>query len=309
MTATLEHDALIYRTPEEFLRGAVPFLRSGIANGEGVVVATGSRNRAALEGALGPDAGEVLFVSAEEVYRSPAVAVAAYHGVIESFLRRGKRSVRAIGEVFYGHDRRTHVSWLRYESLAHAIFECDPLHAICPYDAAALPARLIDHAIRTHPHLVGPGGRHSNAEFVRPDAMLRMLPELVSFNPHGAPDLSVGAAGEDIAPVRRLMAQAIARRLSPSRAEEAMIAVGELLANGVRHGRGRVSAAVWTYPEAIVVRIHNEGPPITDAVAGYRPPRDPANGGMGLWIARQFADELAIRHDDRGPVVTLAFRR
>lgn len=309
MSGTLEHDALIYRTPDEFLAATVPFLRAGIQGLEGVVVATTDRNRALLESALGAAASQVMFVAAGDVYRSPAAAIAAYHGVIDTFLRQGKKSVRAIGEVAYGEDRRAHESWLRYEPVAHAIFQDAPLHAICPYDATVLPARLIDHAARTHPHLLSDEHRQSNTAFIRPDAMLRMLPEMLSHEPHGAPDLSVGASGDDIVPVRRMVAEALASRLTAARAEEAMIAIGELLSNGVRHGRGRVSAALWTRSEVLVVRVHNEGPPIDDPYAGYHPPEHPASGGMGLWIARQFADELAIRHDARGPIVTMVVRR
>lgn len=309
MTTALEHDAFIYSSSDEYLATTVPFLLEGVAAGEGVVVATHDHNRVALEDALGPSAGRVMFVPSSDVYRSPHAAVAAYHSVLSHFAAQGKARVRAIGEVAYGPDERAHDAWLRYEPIAHAIFEGAPLSVICPYDARALPSRLVDHARRTHPHLAAAGSRLPSPDFVRPEEMIRTLPQRTAFGMSGAPDVSVGAAGSDVRPVRHMISDALAGRLSAQRAEEASIAIGEVLANGVRHGAGRVSAALWSHPDAIVCRIHNDGPAIGDSFAGYRPPVDPENGGMGLWIARQLSDEMAITNDARGPIVTMAFRR
>lgn len=305
MRAGIDHDALIYRSQEEFLATTVPFLKEGIAIGEGAVVATNEANTAALRQALGGDAEQVMFAPASEVYRSPQSAIAAYDQAMEVFLvDQGRPAARAIGEVAYGPSD----AWLRYEPLAHAVFETTPLHVICPYDARMLPARLIDHAVRTHEHLHDGVGRHRNASFEQHGAVLASLPPFSV----ATPDRSVLELVVDIdglSGARRTVAELMEKSLPRERARDAVIAVAELLANALMHGDGAACVQVWTSAEQVVVRVSNRGPRIADPLAGFRRPRPSHEGGMGLWLAGQFADEFGVTHDAKGPTVHLMFQR
>lgn len=306
MTAALTHDALVYGSMDTYIGTVVPFLREGIANGEGTVVATHERNRDAIARALGPAADDVMFVPSSEVYRSPHAAIGAYHAVLGHFAREGRPSVRAIGEVDHGppaeHDR-----WLRYESIAHSVFEDEALHVICPYDARALPARLIEHARRTHPTQHDPHGRTPSPSFEPPEDVFAAIPAVEPL-PAGPADLALNGVQSDLGRARLVVADAVGRALPRARADEALVAIGEVMANALRHGDGPTAARLWLRAGDVTCRVTNDGPPIADACAGYRPPADPEHGGMGLWIARQLADELWIGADARGPIVTLAFR-
>lgn len=307
MTAsTIVHDALVYSSEDAYLSTVVPFLEEGLAAGEGAVVATHARNRALLSDALGPRAGEVVMVDSGDVYRSPQDAVAAYHEVIGGFLSAGRPSVRAIGEVAYPADPDEQRAWMVYEPIAHTVFAESPLHVICPYDTRLLPPFLLEHAARTHQHLCGDIDAPDGAGFRDPEEVLRSLGETFPFPTTGRPDAEIDLADRDLARARRVFADLVARHLSADRAEEAALAITELLTNGMRYGTGSVAAAVWLLPDVLVCEVANDGPPIEDPAAGYRPPEPTAGGGMGLWIVRRLADAMSVARTERGPVVRFA---
>lgn len=304
---TLQHEALIYDSDEEYVRSVAPFLAEGVARGDGVVVATHDRNRDAIARTLGADAAAVTFVPAAEVYASIPGAVRAYHAAVEGFVQRGHPSVRAIGEVAYPD---AFDGWLAYESVAHAVFADAPLHVICPYDARALPSELVQHARRTHPELrVGDHSRH-NHEFDEPEAVMAALPPLPHAAGEGPPlgEVSVGDL-DQLAEGRHAFAEILRSQLPARRAREATLVASELLTNGIVHGGAPCSLTIWATPRGVVYQVRNDGPAIDDPFAGYRPPPSPEGGGMGLWVARQLADRLDIAHDGQGTVVTALFGR
>lgn len=300
MTTSLVHDALIYASDEEFLAHTVPFLREGIAEESGTVVATSARNAAALRDSLGADANEVLFVDSADVYASPISAVVAYNDVLKSFYDAGRKKVRAIGEVAYGPSQ----NWLRYEPIAHEVFANEPLHVICPYDSRILPPLLIEHAQRTHPRVQPP----ATVAFVPPHEMLASLQEVMTTEIPESAALSM-RVGSDLPQMRRVIGRLLDRELPAPRAAEALVAINELVANGIRHGEAAVDVTVWVSRRSLICRVRNEGPAIPDPFAGYRPPGSLPTRGMGLWIARRLASESIIEHDASGPSVTLAFDR
>lgn len=309
MSTTLTHDAMIYGNDDAYLATTVPFLREGIERGEGTVVATHERNRASIGHALGAAAHDVVFVPSSEVYRSPQAAIAAYDNVIEMFRKQGRTSIRAIGEVAYPADERAHDDWLRYEPLAHSVFSDAPLHVICPYDTRALPGRLIDHARRTHPHVHADTARQPSSAFEDPTGILRAFMPPLPFDTSAPPALEIDGSALSARAARMRFEQLIARALPHERVAEAVLAFAEMLANASRHGDGPATAQTWIFDEAVLCRVRNDGPAITDPCAGYRPPSRAEVGGRGLWLARQLADGFAIEHDARGPIVSLAFLR
>lgn len=306
MNAGLQHDALLYASDDAYVDTIVPFLRDGLRRGEGTVIATNERNRTLLAAALGADADAVLMVPDHEVYRSIHGAIRAYDDVLDRFRREGRTGVRAIGEIPY--DTTADAStWLPYEPIAHSVFASAPLHVICPYDARNLPHTLIEHAQRTHPHVAHGTVRRTSEAFTQPEALLRQLGVAQAPQVPEVPELVVRSDLAELRTARQAIGEVLEHHLPPERSEEAILAISEALANGVRHGSGTATASVWTREGELVCVVRNDGPPIGDPFAGYRPPARPANDGMGLWITRQLADRLEIAHDARGPVVTLAF--
>jgi len=306
MSGTLVHDALIYDSDEAYLASIVPFLQEGLSRGDGAVVATHDRNRDLLAAELGSHADAIAFVPATDVYRSIHGAIRTYDDVLDRFRRAGTTAVRAIGEIPYGVATDAD-AWLRYEPIAHSVFADAPLHVICPYDARTLPASLIEHAERTHPHLTHGAERRPSLAFTDPEQLVRAMRSADATTLLGTPELLVRSDLPDLRTARHVIGDAIEQHLPSDRREEALLAISEAMANGVRHGTGATTAALWTRADELVCVIRNDGPAISDPFAGYRPPARPASNGMGLWITRQLADRLEIDHDERGPVITLAF--
>jgi anti-sigma regulatory factor (Ser/Thr protein kinase) len=89
--------------------------------------------------------------------------------------------------------------------------------------------------------------------------------------------------------------------------EDFLLAVDEMSSNGIRHGRRPVGLRLWTAPGTLVCTIHDAGAGPTDPFAGYGPAHgeDLSAGGMGLWLARQLCDHVALRRDEHGSSVRL----
>ncbi len=84
------------------------------------------------------------------------------------------------------------------------------------------------------------------------------------------------------------------------RCEDLHLAVSEIAANAFRHGTSPVSARVWAGSGRIVCAITDQGPGVTNVVAGFQPAHgdDLSRGGMGLWLARKLWDHVDLV---RGP--------
>ena len=101
-----------------------------------------------------------------------------------------------------------------------------------------------------------------------------------------------------------------AEALPRGRAEEFLIAVGAVVATALQHGHGPAELTLWTTNDGVVCAVHDDGPGVDDPFAGYLPPgNDDAAQGMGLWVARQLSDSLAIQSGADGTTVRLGIGR
>ena len=219
----------------------------------------------------------------------------------------GVDHTRIVGEVRFGATTDLQTSWTRYESALNAVFERSPAWIVCPYDARALPADVIDQAWRTHP-TVWDSTRHRSDRYELPARLLREIVE-PGRAVTGPPSLELpidGRLGEVRRSVRALASEA---DLPRARVEELVLAVTELAGNTVRHAGGGGRLALWITPEGIVCEVTDQGGGVQDPLAGLVPPKPSASAGMGLWIARQLSDSFAIGADDDGTTVRIAVDR
>ena len=72
------HDALLYAGDEEFLVGALAFIRMGIEAGEPILVVVDRVKFGLLESALGRDAQHVQFADMRELGGNPARLIPAW---------------------------------------------------------------------------------------------------------------------------------------------------------------------------------------------------------------------------------------
>jgi anti-sigma regulatory factor (Ser/Thr protein kinase) len=306
--AQLEHDAFLYGSDEQLVTAMVPFLQEGLTRGDAAAAVTTPGNLALLRDRLGADA-HVGYVEAADWYVRPAAAIAQFDAAIRELIDGGAPHLRVVGELPFGSTLGEHASWNRYEAIVNEAFKRAPLWVVCLYDTRALPERLIEAARRTHPTLFEARRRRQSADYVEPAVLLGQIPE-PGIPVAGPPRLQLRIDGDPRGWRHSLAGAVEAEALPRGRAEEFLIAVGEVVANALGHGHGLAELTLWSTNDGVVCAVHDDGPGLDDPFAGYLPPgNDDAAQGMGLWVARQLSDSLAIQSGADGTTVRLGIGR
>jgi anti-sigma regulatory factor (Ser/Thr protein kinase) len=306
--AQLEHDAFLYGSDEQLVTAMVPFLREGLTRGDAAAAVTTPGNLALLRDRLGADA-HVSYVEAADWYVRPAAAIAQFDAAIRELIDGGAPHLRVVGELPFGSTAGEHASWNRYEAIVNEAFKRAPLWVVCLYDTRALPEQLIGAARRTHPTLFETRRRRQSADYVEPAVLLGQIPE-PGIPVAGPPRLQLRIDGDPRGWRHSLAGAVEAEALPRGRAEEFLIAVGEVVANALGHGHSLAELTLWSTNDGVVCAVHDDGPGVDDPFAGYLPPgNDDAAQGMGLWVARQLSDSLAIQSGADGTTVRLGIGR
>jgi transcriptional regulator with XRE-family HTH domain len=148
----LEHLVLAYRSEDELLDMAVPFLAQGIERSEPALAVTSEAHIELLRVSLGSDAGHVVFADSVGWLTSPNAALDRYRAWVKQEIDAGASWVRILGEpIWAGRSDAEVVAWTRFESLFNLAFASSPISVVCPYDTRALIADVVANAFRTHP--------------------------------------------------------------------------------------------------------------------------------------------------------------
>jgi anti-sigma regulatory factor (Ser/Thr protein kinase) len=288
------HQALIYRSDQEFVDVALPFVREGIESGEPTLVAVQRRHVENLRESLGDVAG-VTLLPVEHWYETSARSR-------DKFARwasehAGKGRVRLIGEPPWAIGNEAQVrDWARHESVINVAFAGLPVTFICPYDARALPEAIIEHAESTHPEIVREGGTHASDRYEDPHDFCRRLNSAVR-PPEGEAVSELVFGLGDLPVVRRVVeSAAIGSGLGAARVGEIVLAVNEIATNAVTHGRQPVTLRVWKGEGEIRFEVTDAGEGIRDVLAGQLRPPTQGVGGRGLWLTRLLSDAVEIRN-------------
>ncbi len=94
--------------------------------------------------------------------------------------------------------------------------------------------------------------------------------------------------------------------LSDPRLGRLLVIATELATNAIRHGGGAGRLRLWQADGAIFCQVSDDGPGIADpaAVGARRVPLSQFDG-RGLWVVRQFGDEVTITDNHPGAVITV----
>lgn len=290
----LRHDAFVYDSLDVYVATAVAFLREGLREGQGAVVAHTRPGLAVMREALGPDADAVEFVDVGAAYTRPARTLAAYHAVYAEQLRHTP-SLRAVADVQFGPDPGEWDLWTGYEAVFNASFAHLPAWVMCTYDGSGLPGEILDAVGRTHPTVRTGDTAAASETYEHPDLLLRRI----AARPAALPGLRPIGPGRDVEELRERLAGELARAgVGEDRSLDMLLAATEVATNAQRHGGGVRDVRVGRAAGRFACEIVDAGPGFDDPVAGYLAPRP--GTGSGLWVARRLTWQIEFFHAPDG---------
>lgn len=304
--SALRHRAFLYEGRDEFLAVALPFVREGVAAGDPVIAVAQTPNVGALREALGDDAEAVEFHDSRDWYLSPGRSFGGF--VAFGAAHPEAACVRMIGEPIWpvGWDAAV-AEYAHYESVFNVIARDAPFAALCPYDVAALPDEILDHARATHPEVFTGTSLQANPAFVDPDVYCARLIDRPAGSSARVRRFPVTAdlAGLCLA----VRDEAVAAGARTNGLDEFVLAVHQLAANALTHGDGRAELRTWCEERTFVCEVESHGAPVSEATAGYVPCDPEHERGRGLWLVRQVCELVEVRSRDGRTSIRVHVRR
>jgi anti-sigma regulatory factor (Ser/Thr protein kinase) len=297
------HQALFYRGEREYLDGVLRFIRPALAAGEPVAAAIPPSRGELLGRALNGHAPAVEILDMFELGRNPARIIPA----VERMLARHEGSrLHYVGEpIWPGRSGEEIQEATRHEALINLAWPGAPIRVLCPYDADGLTREVLADAERTHPTIIERGQERASSTYggaevpVGSDQPLPAPPAEALERPFKLDELFA---------IRKLVAEeATAAGMGRERGQDLVLAVSEVAANAIRHGRGTGTLRVWRRPNRLVCQVEDRGH-IRDPLAGRRLPRPQAAGGIGLWAVNQLCDLVEVRSSQDGTTVRVHTR-
>lgn len=301
------HEALLYGGRDEFLAGALAFIRDGLATGEPILVVVDADKIRALRGELNGDAGRVHYADMADVGTNPARIIPAWRDFVDRH-GEGGRSVRGIGEpIWAGRTACELVECQLHESLLNLAFADAPaFRLLCPYDTDALEDWVIAEALCSHPNVVDREDRRASRAYRGLEAISAPFDEPLPDPPAAAHELAFESAS--LGAARQLVyISATAAGLSVWRMHDLALAVSEVATNSVLHGGGEGVLRVWEDGDALICEVRDRGR-IDRPLIGRERPDDERDGGRGLWIANQLCELVQVRTFADGSAVRLHMR-
>ena len=286
------HDLLVHDSDEDLVEGTVAFVEQGLASGGQVLVHSSEERVTMLRQALGTHP-RLDYGLDGDLYLSPTSTLFAYERKLAESPDAAELWVT--GTVPFGADHTQHPSWSRYESLVNEVLGPFAFHALCTYDTRTLPASTLEAARLTHPCISTGGERVDSPDYLDPADFLSDPRAATPRQPEWEPAATLTLhTVEDLQHARHLVSGIGAS--SSAVAREAIdgfvLALSEVLLNGLQHGRPPVELTAWVEAAKLTCLVTDAGSGFSDRLSGYRYPDK--DGPKGLWVARQACEELII---------------
>ena len=310
MSAPFTHRVLPYDGIDDYVAGAVPFLRAGVEAGDHVVAVTPPAGELVLRDALGAAADRVRFAESARWYGHPARTLADCLSQAEALAREGRR-LRLLGEPAWTRRPALEVlEWQRAEALVNLAFAGTGAALLCAY-ARRLPPGVVAASHRTHPETVKGDRVLRNPRYMDPWAFSAACDREPLPDP--PPDaVTLPIEQPDLYWLRRWVGDHARRTpLAPDDLPRLLVAVTEVVTNAMRHGRPPVALTLWTdhADRSLVCQVTDAGRWRPGADPGLLPPRPGGPPGVfGLWAVRLLSSAVQIRTGDAGTAVRLRLR-
>ena len=297
----MRHDLFPYDSDDGMVGKMAPFLESGLADGEAVVVILDQRKWELLAEVLESDAETISYIDRDVFYERPEAAIAGYDRRLREFVRDGAKSVRAFAELPRCETELEWDSWIAYEAIVNRALAHHPFWVTCGYDRREMAEPLLQGGFETHPCVVS-DDRARSPRYHDPEEVVssRTATPVPINGLHALP-----AYGDAQGFRECLSAELEAAGVSRPESQNMLIAAGEVLANAQQHGRGPLSVRVGRVGDRFACEVLDAGPGIGDPLVGFVPPQAGHVGGAGLWVARQLTRQLELIPSPHGFSVRL----
>ena len=307
----LTHEVLFYNSRQQLLATVTPFVRAGLNGDERVVLVGPPATATLLRAELGHHR-HIGYLDAQAIYTTPVETLASYQGIVEDCLASGAARVRVVGDAALHADPEIRAEWGRYEAVVNHVMDPFPLSVLCTYDTRVIPQDALAYGRLTHPLIVSQGAHTRNAAYLDPADYLRRttraVPDLLEAT---KPDLAVDNL-TSLTGLRDQLKGALSEHpYAAGPAADFVLAVHEVAASAIRHGRPPVHVRVWLTRGRLMANITDHGHGLTDPFAGYTcpgPPHQALTRGMGLWLARRLCPQLYLYETTAGFTVRLTTR-
>jgi anti-sigma regulatory factor (Ser/Thr protein kinase) len=301
------HTAVIAGSQRNLRAVLVPAVNRLVRSGQPVLMVVGDGTAAMVRDELGADAEWVQWGDPAGFYQRLGFAYEGFRRYLADQHAAGQR-VHVIAEPDLTIDAGPAApagraaAYLAYESVCNETYAPYGCPVTCIWDSRRYPSSVIGEVRHVHTHELTETGLVRSPTYVPPRTYLarRNDAPLDDVPPDTSQDLHLSDPTE-LGGLRAALWSAIERHpFTDQAADDIILTVTEVAANGLAHGAAPVRVRVWHPGDAVVVQVDDSGGYPLPADAGYRRPAPgDAPGGRGLWLARQLADTVST-HTRRG---------
>lgn len=298
------HEALLYRSRDEYVDGLTAFLHEAIADERPAFVSVPAEHGDLLRASLDGQSHLVRFADMRQVGANPNRILPAIRAFIDE---HADREVSFIGEpIWAGRSEAEVAEATRHEALINHAFDGTGARIICPYDVSALDPRTVADAYRTHPRVWADGAWVTSADYTDPTFLWCTIKHLPPV-PAEAETFEVET--DDLPRLRaRADAHADDAKLDLARSQDLALVVSELASNSLNHAGHPGTVALWHEDGTVWAQVTDRGR-ITDPLAGRVQPDRTSWGGRGLWLVNNLSDLVQLHSDETGTVIRVRISR
>jgi anti-sigma regulatory factor (Ser/Thr protein kinase) len=300
--SSFAHEGFVFGSDSELTDRVVPFIEEGLSRNEPILVVGSERVRQMLLDELGGNADRLAGLAAsEQWWQGGHDTIAAFDEYMRAF-QASVPSWRLVGEpIWIGDDYGR--EWSRFESALNVFYADMPCYSLCLHDRQRLSADALDVAARTHPLRWDGSAPMEAVAYEDPAEFIASVAPPWTPRPANASTATVFTVRD----ARRVVGSALMDGWA-SRADDITLAVHELVANALREA-GVAEVASWASDDMLVIEISDGGRGLTDPLRGYAPPSKNFEGGRGMWLAWNLADDAASMSSPAGTSIRVFFRR